>query len=387
MEWSGRDGKGQDMGKGKGKDKDAVKGLALAMKGMMTSAKGKDMKGAMEAMMSKGKGGKGEGGGWGDGGGDSWKGSGAGAGVKRPKPTWVNTNGVDYSEHKFGMYHEEPGVGIEGLKDAITRALEPFHGTEEALGNTDMEMLMNKICTTIFKTSDKHWKDDKRHKEWNGSAVRARMLLDCFTNKVMDILAKDFYSKSWFSEIYLSEAIALAAIRAFKVPGGCVFKRTVAPVVVTHVNDAIFRYREEDRIQNVMSEAIKAIGFIPTYEKKATKHLTASYDAAFVGAKYGAISGASSPELGHIQDFVNAWMHGFSDRGWESFENGLRSDAASEKIIGMTNLFHYVTDPEHSCIPHDLLSQLDQPPANAIRDFITRQAVTMFEKSEEKTED
>ena len=38
-------------------------------------------------------------------------------------------------------------------------------------------------------------------------------------------------------EIYLSESIALAAINTFK--GGALFKRTVAPIIVTHVDEAL----------------------------------------------------------------------------------------------------------------------------------------------------
>lgn len=249
---------------------------------------------------------------------------------------------------------------------------------EEIGSETNWENVISKMCYTIFKCADRYWKDDKRHKDWKPSAVMAQSLLENFTNKVMEALEKVFFEKAWFGEVYLSEAMALAAIRCFKVPGGCVFSRTVAPVVVTQVNDAIFRYREELRIQEVMADAVKTMGIKEEFEKKASKHLIASYDSCFFGAEYG-VSQAASPELGQIQDFLRHWMEGFAQRGWDVLESGLASASSTgEKVAAMTILFHYVTDPEHSCLPHDLLAQLENPPSNVIRDFITRTATTLM---------
>merc|ERR1712185_684624 len=99
----------------------------------------------------------------------------------------------------------------------------------------------------------------------------------------MAALANTCYEKPWFLEIYLSEAIALAAMGTFK--GGAMFKRTVAPIIVTHVDEAIFRYREEERHVRVMWDAISSVGIKSEYHKKANKHLTTSYDTAFIQAK------------------------------------------------------------------------------------------------------
>merc|ERR1712151_1100333 len=63
-----------------------------------------------------------------------------------------------------GTYYEEPGtkIGIEGLKDAITRAIEP-HRTMERYWNKDT--MVNKLCLAIFKVANVWRKEDNRHKE------------------------------------------------------------------------------------------------------------------------------------------------------------------------------------------------------------------------------
>merc|ERR1712086_352726 len=79
-----------------------------------------------------------------------------GKGMGKEDPYWANW--------KPGEYFEEPGgkVGIEGLRDAITRAVEPHASLEQGWKKEDM---VNKLCMAIFKTSAKWYKEDTRHKE------------------------------------------------------------------------------------------------------------------------------------------------------------------------------------------------------------------------------
>merc|ERR1711862_749161 len=174
----------------------------------------------------------------------------------------------------------------------------------------------------------------------------AQLLIEEFVEKIMGALASACYNKSWFHDIYLSEAIALAAISIFK--GGALFKRTVAPIVVTHVDEAIFRYREEERHTRVMWEAVSAVDIKPDYQKKANKHLTTSFEAAHISAKYGT-SPAITPELGMVQDFVQAWMSEFTHRAWDVLNNGIAMTAVEGQIQSVTALFQYLCDPNHSC--------------------------------------
>merc|ERR1711937_829061 len=74
-----------------------------------------------------------------------------------------------------GTYYEEPGgyCGVEGLKDAVTRAIEPHMHMEKQWSRDD---IVNKICLTIFKGANKWYKDDQRHTE-PGTAMQAQALL------------------------------------------------------------------------------------------------------------------------------------------------------------------------------------------------------------------
>merc|ERR1712072_1252250 len=152
-----------------------------------------------------------------------------------------------------------------------------------------------------------------------------------FTEKIMGALASACYEKPWFLEIYLSESVALAAINTFK--GGALFKRTVAPIIFTHVDEAIFRYREEERHTRVMWDAVSSVGIKADYLKKANKHLQTSFEAAHISAKYGT-SPAVTPELGMVQDFVQAWLAEFCKRAWDVLNNGI-SISSPEQQIGV----------------------------------------------------
>jgi len=273
---------------------------------------------------------------------------------------------------KPGMYYEEPGghVGIEGLKDAVTRACEPHKALESQWKEEEM---VNKVCMAIFKTASKWYKEDTRHKE-AGTAIQAQALLEEFTEKIMTALSSACYEKPWFLEIYLSESIALAAINTFK--GGALFKRTVAPIIVTHVDEAIFRYREEERHQRVMWDAISSVGIKADFLKKANKHLQTSFEAAHISAKYGT-SPSISPELGMVQDFVIAWLSEFTKRAWDVLHNGIANATQPQQIAVVTMLFQYLCDPGHTCLPHDLTQQLDTPPP-ANWDFVAQTVAGIF---------
>jgi len=335
--WDG--GKG-DMGKGKwdGGKGDMGKGKWDGGKGKWDGGKGDMM--AMQMMMMKGKG--------------AWP----------PQPTgpvWTP-----------GQYSEEPGgtVGIEGLKDAVTRACEPHATLEAGWGKDEM---VNKVCMSIFKTAAKWYKEDPRHKE-AGTAIQAQALLEEFTEKIMGALSGACYEKPWFLEIYLSESVALAAINTFK--GGALFKRTVAPIIVTHVDEAIFRYREEERHTRVMWDAVSSVGIRGDFLKKANKHLTTSYESAHISAKYGT-SPAATPELGMVQDFCQAWLTDFVRRAWDVLNNGISSPTQDQQIGVVTTLFQYLCDPAHSCLPHDLTQQLPSPPPTAW-DFVQQAVISTF---------
>merc|ERR1712072_1052251 len=160
-----------------------------------------------------------------------------------------------------------------------------------------------------------------------------------FTEKIMGALSTACYEKPWLLEIYLSESIALAAINTFK--GGALFKRTVAPIIVTHVDEAIFRFREEERHTRVMWDSVSSVGIKADYLKKANKHLTTAFEAAHISAKYGT-SPSTSPELGMVQYFVTAWLSELMKRAWDVLNNGINSPTPDQQCGVATTLFQYL---------------------------------------------
>jgi len=148
--------KGWGKGKGGGKMAGDAWGMmpwGMMVPGMMGKDGGKGMgKDAWGAMMGK----------------DMGKGMGKGMGKSKEDAYWA--------DYKPGMYFEEPGglVGIEGLRDAITRACEPHAELETVWKKDDM---VNKLCMAIFKTAAKWYKEDTRHKE-GGTAIQAQALLE-----------------------------------------------------------------------------------------------------------------------------------------------------------------------------------------------------------------
>lgn len=343
----------------------------------------------------------GKGGGWGkdggkdggkgfDGGKDAW-GKGGGAWGKAPDP-WgkgggkFGPPGLDPNRDPYwdnwvpGKYYEEPGgkTGIEGLKDAISRAVEPYHGTMETKWTRDE--MVDKICMTIFKVGTKWFKEETRHKEV-GTAIQAQALLEEFAEAIMLAMNSACNERPWFLEIYLSEGVALAAINTFK--GGQLFKRTVAPIIVTHIDEAIFRYREAERHQRVMWDSVASVGIKSDYHKKANKHLTTSFEASYVAAKYGT-SPAISQALGMIQDFLIAWIRDFCKRGWDCLNNGINNPTQDQQIGVVTMLFQYLCDPQHTCLPTDLLSQVDpshRPPPGW--DWVQQAVIGIFAEHEQ----
>merc|ERR1712028_160905 len=265
----------------------------------------------------------------------------------------------------------EPGgkTGIEGLRDAMSRAVVPHNA----------ENMLDKLCMAIYKTATKWFKEETRHKEV-GTAIQAQALLEEFAEAMMTALNTACFDKPWFHEIYLSEGVALAAINTFK--GGQLFKRTVAPIIVTHIDEAIFRYREAERHQRVMWDAVSSIGIKSDYHKKANKHLQTSFEASYVAAKYGT-SPSISQSLGMIQDFLNAWIRDFCKRGWDALNNGINSPTQDQQIGVVTTLFQYLCDPEHTCLPTDLLQQVpaEQRPPPAW-DFVQQTVILIFSEHE-----
>merc|ERR1712232_369119 len=131
--------------------------------------------------------------------------------------------------------------------------------------------------------------------------------------------------------------------------------RTLKPVVQKTVDDAIARFREEERVQKGLWEAIIISGLPESFQKTAFKHLQNSFDRAHMNAPYGSCK-AETPEIGLVQDFVKGWMEDFCGRAWHALHEGVGEDQ-EEQYAFLTTLFQHLTDPEQCCLPFELVSQ------------------------------
>merc|ERR1719221_336177 len=184
---------------------------------------------------------------------------------------------------------------------------------------------------------------------------------------------------AWFTEGDFSGALMVTAMYTFR--GGKLFCRTLGPVLKRYVDDGVFRYREEERIQKAMWDAVSISGLDDSYQKKATKHLQAAYDEAHMSAPYGSTT-AESPEMGLVCDFVKCWMNEFVQKAWDVLENGVVG-GKDEQFAFLTTLFQYLSDPDRSCLPHDLAAQLTAPPPQNWA-FIGELAMQIFQEQEKQ---
>merc|ERR1712216_584555 len=263
--------------------------------------------------------------------------------------------------------------GIPGLQEALMEALAPVAHMDS---QWDIDEMVKRVHSYFTKAAKKYETDERA--AGRGTAVQAQALIEEFVSTALGAVGAACYEKVWFTEADFSGALMVTAMYTFR--GGKLFCRTLGPVLKRYVDDGVFRYREEERIQKAMWDAVSISGLNESYQKKAAKHLQAAYDEAHMSAPYGSTS-ASTPEMGLVQDFVKCWMTEFVSRSWDVLENGVVG-GKDEQFAFMTTLFQYLTDPDRSCLPHDLTAQLEAPPPESWG-FIGELAMKIFTDMEE----
>lgn len=266
--------------------------------------------------------------------------------------------------------------GIPGLQEALLEALAPCAHMDPAWSIDEM---VKRVHAYFTKAAKKYESDERA--AGRGTAVQAQALIEEFTSNALGAVGAACYEKPWFTEADFSGALMVTAMYTFR--GGKLFSRTLGPILKRYVDDGVFRYREEERIQKAMWDAVEVSGLAESYQKKAAKHLQVAYDDAHMSAPYGSTT-ASTPELGLVQDFVKAWMTQFVSKSWDVLENGV-TGGKDEQFAFLTTLFQYLTDPDRSCLPHDLTAQLESPPPESWG-FIGEMAMKIFTDMEEAAE-
>jgi len=268
---------------------------------------------------------------------------------------------------------QQAAAGIPGLQEALMEALAPVAHMDS---QWDIDEMVKRVHSYFTKAAKKYETEERASQR--GTAVQAQALIEEFVSTALGAVGAACYEKVWFQEADFSGALMVTAMYTFR--GGKLFCRTLGPVLKRYVDDGVFRYREEERIQKAMWDAVSISGLAEGYQKKAAKHLQVAYDDAHMSAPYGSTA-ASSPEMGLVQDFVKCWMSEFVGKAWDVLENGV-TGGKDEQFAFLTTLFQYLTDPDRSCLPHDLTAQLESPPPESWG-FIGELAMKIFTDMEE----
>jgi len=239
-----------------------------------------------------------------------------------------------------------------GLVQSMREIIEPVAHMED---KWSPEEIVKRMVKYVQNAADQMAKDERLgHK---GNPIQAQALVEEFVETAMGMISQGCHDKAWAREANFATPLCLVAESIFKTSK--LFSRMLAPMLHKYVEDSIFRFREEERIQRAIWETVESSGLPQNYFKKCSSHLAKGYDDAHITASYGQ-SEAASPEMGLLQDFIKGWMTEFIGRAWDVLENGV--GAREEQINFVTNLFQTLAHPERSCLPHDLVASLHEHP-------------------------
>jgi len=232
---------------------------------------------------------------------------------------------------------------------------------------------MREKCESYFYKGINKYTEDERIK-MQGSPVQAQVIVEEFVDMIMGGMAAGCYDKAWINEANFSLVFFEATKQTMK--GSKLFTRTLGPMLHKHVEDAIFKYKEEERLQKVMWDAVSMSGLTDAYQKKASKHLQTAFDDAHLSAQYGSTQGVTL-EFGMLQDFVKGWMAEFVSRSWDVLQNGVGSGQEAW-VPWVTALFQNLCGPDLACLPHELVAQAGEnlPPASWT--FVAEAAYVIF---------
>lgn len=253
--------------------------------------------------------------------------------------------------------------GMNELQDVLQVVLAPIAEEEP-----ELEDITKKIQQKLWKASDKFAKDNRVIS--GGSAggtmaachAQARALIDEFVEWTMGALTNGpCWDKPWLAKVDFLPVLLVLVHHTFV--SGPVFARTFGPTVLKAVEEALFKWQEEDRILKVMWEALEPAGIPEPHRKKIYNAIHKGYDAAHYQAPYGSdFAGNMHPEsspLSVLQDFVKGWIFEFICRSSELLESGMMLTTKEAKAAVLVGLFKTLADPtSFNCLPYDITSVL-----------------------------
>lgn len=239
---------------------------------------------------------------------------------------------------------------VAGLTESLAEMLGPVADSmAEPIPN-----FVNKILPKIKKVSDKFFADERVKK--TGKSVDAKALVEEYVESLMSTISGACYDQPWFAQVSWTPSLLICVMYTFG--DAKVFTRTLKPQLVRYIEDGVFKWQEEERIQKAMWDTVTIAGIKEgNYQKKANKHLTGAFDDAHFNAPYGSTTGPT-PEVSVLQDFVKGWMQDFLGRSWDVFQNGLVDTSRESQVATLTGLFQTLLDPQVACMPYEIAAEI-----------------------------
>jgi hypothetical protein len=128
-----------------------------------------------------------------------------------------------------------------------------------------------------------------------------------------------------------------------------------------YVQQSLWRFREEDRVQRNMWEAVEVCGLPEEYHKKANGQLQRAYDEAHLNNLSELSSVEAVDATFCLRTFVRHWMHEWTRRAWETLKLALGNNNYDQRVLFLTAFFQYMTHPDRSCLPITLLARIPPP--------------------------
>lgn len=252
---------------------------------------------------------------------------------------------------------------MTGLTETLRECMKPaLRESMKLAADQDPSAILEDMVKTVqnhVMTAATKYENDSRCVLKRGWSVDAEAMMEEFVSAILSSLAITCSNKPWFSTTDFTPAFLVAAIHTFK--DTMLFVRTLGPSLKRYIDNGVFRYREEARMQKVMMEAVVASGLGGAHHRAACENLRSSYNEAFMAAQYGS-SRAWSPEEGVLLDFVKCWMMGFVLKS-HGFLTGGVAGGSAQAIFLLVRIFHYLTDPSRTILPQELSRKLANPPA------------------------
>lgn len=250
-------------------------------------------------------------------------------------------------------------AGILGLGQVTTEAMKPIAHLDE---EWTLEEIAWKVAGFIGRAACKYWESSDKRLEQKATVMQALSIIEEFAESAMLAIAGACCERTWFTEANFTTPLYHAAITTFE-DNKKFLVRVVKPLIQRTIEDIVYRFKEEERIQKHMWDSVLHSGLPAQYHRKAFGHLQKSYDFAHMNADYG-IGTGDTPEMGLVMDFTKCWMTTFASRSWLVLEQGISKDK-EEQFAFLTTLFQHVTDPKRLCLPNDLVSQPGAMPPEA----------------------